>query len=92
MGQSQCVSNVSKLPNMIDSTVSIPETHKSKPEYPVMAKHKDTGVIVLFYKEGCGVALTSSMTTSIGEHSACWNPIARWEILPPGSRVTLEQK
>jgi hypothetical protein len=78
---------------MIDSTTSIPETAKSQIEYPVMAKHRNTGTIVLFYKEGCGVLLKDfTGCGNIGEHSVLWNPIAMWDILPPGSRVTLEQK
>ncbi len=65
--------------------------------FPVLAKAKSDETVVLFTSPTCGTVLVPGKkdSESIGEFSKIWCQVSEgitWQILPPGSTVTLEQE
>lgn len=61
--------------------------------YPVLARSRDGGMVVLFIKEGCGVVLeTGTGNKSIGFYHTTWSSLsnqAAWEVLPSSYSLTI---
>ena len=72
-----------------------PKTAES-PQYPTLARCKESDFVVLFWNDRRGVVVHSKEATRpIGYGASTdWVPITTknvWEVLPAGSRVVVEQ-
>lgn len=77
---------------MIKSTIETPST-TSEEAFQLLARHKQWGFVVLFIDYREGVVVSDSLKRNFGYHTDGWVNCMdneAWEILPKGTKVTLE--
>lgn len=62
-------------------------------EYPVLARSRDSGMVVLFVKSGAGVVLDAGTGANpVGFYQTIWSSVSNhvaWEILPSSYSLTI---
>jgi hypothetical protein len=79
---------------MITVTVDQP-SQKASPDFPILMRDKKGAAIVLFTNCTTGTVIREGALNVVGEHSRNWAPtgdLTVWEMLPRGTKITLEQQ
>lgn len=74
------------------SELVLPDVKNEQPTFPLLARAKDKGHVVLFENESDGQVVKYSGNYPIGYISETWTScfdVKVWEILPPGTKVIL---
>lgn len=70
-------------------------TAGSTMSFPLLAKWRTSGLVVLFTSRKEGTAVAGSALSLLGDFSDSWESCTnteKWEILPKGSQVILTQE
>ncbi len=65
-----------------------------KRKYPLLAKDRETDLVVLFTDSKTGTVVNVDYSYNLGHYENDWEDIddGGWEIFPPGTKVTLTQE
>lgn len=78
---------------MIKVKASQPPAPVPAVEFPVLARVRDSGMVVLFVEDGAGVVLEKGDGyPEVGFFQTIWSSVTNpfvWEVLPPSYNVTI---